>query len=987
MNNQSGKSNWIVPLIYILTAIGIPVAGATFSDEFFVLLTESPLRALALVLLYGFAVTLFGFVTKVWQRLESNLVDQVAVWLQDRVGESFSGYRQRYFQHLVYRHRDFDVKGLSTQGIFTLMLEDVFVSISIAPQVIHRTSADPIRMLETARGRGPATRAGRLRELNPAQYGPRNRALSPEGCVYGTPGYAPTHSPSRALLGPHDIWEFLAAEQMTEQNLAIIGPPGSGKTTLLQHITLIMIDRKKRMEYRAPDKLPILLFLRNHADAIKENESYSLAEAVYRSLEMSKMPDPPSEEWFEGYFKRGQCLVMLDGLDEVADSQLRHQVATWLEQQMDAYGNNRFIVTSRPFGYRSNPLAGFSILEVQPFNNKQVVNFIERWYLANEIKSFQQNDPGVRMKAQEGAQDLIQRVRNTPSLSALALNPLLLTMIATVHRYRSSLPERRVELYAEIADVFLGKRQLARGLQISLTPAQKQNVLQPLAYHMMKNKQREILLDDALKIIEEPLSLVSPQDNGKEFLTMIENSSGLLLERESNEYSFAHLTFQEYFAAMYVLEEQLGQELVMYVEESWWHETIRLYCARADATPIIDACLSDSKPSVLALTLAIECANEALKIQRQVRQKLETILQEGIEDDDPERRKIVAEAWLALHLKRMRRVSENLYVADMLITYAEYQLFLDDYLLKGERLHPDHWLQNMFPAGKGQKPVVGVRPSDAVEFCQWLTERDKEGWRYRLPYMNEFDLPPGLRELGYWTDDDTSQEYQLENKPQAILPVSALENRLRADYTRAQQLDLDNTRDLALIRAVELARALDLERSLGFDNDLARYLTLSLNLSLDRPLDLDNSLNLALDLDRDRNRVLALFLNQEHSSVLEMALDNALALDLSIALERALTRLMTNHANAKKEGAFLRWYARFVAWLITEALLAILRQQQKKGFLMHILRQEQERESEVQHLAEEYFQLYIDLAILEERLEGHLPAFEGIRVAKEWIEP
>ena len=376
----------------------------------------------------------------------------------------------------------------------------------------------------------------------------------------------------------------------------------------------------------------------------------------------------------------------------------------------------------------------------------------------------------------------------------------------------------------------------------------------------------------------------------------------------------------------------------------------------------------------------------ALKIQLQVRQKLERILQDDIEDDDPERRKIVAEAWLALHLRRMRRVSDSLYVGDTLISHAEYQLFLDDHQMTGEHLYPDHWRQHIFPTGEGKAPVVGVRPSDAEEFCQWLTKRDKEGWRYRLPYAKEFDLPLKLGQTGYWVHKESGQGYELENKPSNVLPVEALENRLRADYTRAQQLDLDTTRDLALIRVVELARELDIERALAFDNNLGLYLTLSLNPSLDHPLNLEGSLALALDLDRDRNRVLALFLDEEHAPVLEMALDNALALDLSISLERALTRLSTDQASAREEAAFLRWYARFVAWLITEALLAILRQQQKRGFLPEFLTLAQERESEVQQLAAEYFQLYIDLAILEERLEGNLPAFESIRVVKEWVE-
>ena len=145
-----------------------------------------------------------------------------------------------------YRHRDFDVKGLSTQGIFTLMLRDVFVELSIAPKTVHHVSADPVQQV-----------------------------------------------PEELREGQHTVWQFLAAEPMANQNLAIIGPPGSGKTTLLKHMALTLTDKKKRADHGAPHKLPILLFLRNHATTIDENPNYELAEAVHEALQSSKMPAPP----------------------------------------------------------------------------------------------------------------------------------------------------------------------------------------------------------------------------------------------------------------------------------------------------------------------------------------------------------------------------------------------------------------------------------------------------------------------------------------------------------------------------------------------------------------------------------------------------------------------------------------------------------------------------------------------------------------------
>src|SRR5713226_3204719 len=65
-----------------------------------------------------------------------------------------------------------------------------------------------------------------------------------------------------------------------------------------------------------------------------------------------------------------------------------------------------------------------------------------------------------------------------------------------------------------------------------------------------------------VKAISDPLQKVSPLTTGEEFLTMVENSSGLLLEREIGVYSFAHLTVQEYLAALHIQAHQLENDLI-----------------------------------------------------------------------------------------------------------------------------------------------------------------------------------------------------------------------------------------------------------------------------------------------------------------------------------------------------------------------------------------------------------------------------------------
>src|SRR5260370_27485903 len=314
---------------------------------------------------------------------------------------------------------------------------------------------------------------------------------------------------------------------------------------------------------------------------------------------------PP--EWIERRMNKGKCLVLLDGLDEVAYPEQRHQVVQWVQQQMIAYGKNRFVITSRPFGYRSNPLENVRTLEVQSFTLEQVERFIQKWYRANEIKSAMRDDPGVRMKAEDGAKDLLYRLLQSQRLVALVVNPLLLTMVATVHRYRGSLPGTRVMLYKEVCEVFLGKRQEARGVKQELRIEQRLLVLQDLAYQMMIDGTREIECIRAQEIIREVLQRVSGDWSPQRFLKQIEQVSSLLLERENGVYTFAHLTFQEYLAVVHIREKHLEHFLPERVGVSWWREAIRLYCAQAEATAILEACVKEAPISVAAFTLATEC--------------------------------------------------------------------------------------------------------------------------------------------------------------------------------------------------------------------------------------------------------------------------------------------------------------------------------------------------------------------------------------------
>ncbi|NPA76741.1 MAG: hypothetical protein GXN93_03230 [Candidatus Diapherotrites archaeon] len=135
------QNHWQLILL-LLAAFGVPVAAVTTQFE---RITTNPWLALALFVVWELIVLVIGFVTDVWGRLREIWSERAAKWIDRRVIALLSRYRKKYEKHLMYRHRDFDVKGLGTQGPYTLELEKVFVELRLQPQAPHKASVDPVR--------------------------------------------------------------------------------------------------------------------------------------------------------------------------------------------------------------------------------------------------------------------------------------------------------------------------------------------------------------------------------------------------------------------------------------------------------------------------------------------------------------------------------------------------------------------------------------------------------------------------------------------------------------------------------------------------------------------------------------------------------------------------------------------------------------------------------------------------------------------------
>src|SRR6185437_7826214 len=366
---------------------------------------------------------------------------------------------------------------------------------------------------------------------------------------------------------------------------------------------------------------------------------------------------------------------------------------------------------------------------VRPFTAEQVQLFLDRWYLAAEQHATGDSGTAVRMRAQESAARLTTLLRDHPALYDLAVNPLLLTMIATAHRYRGALPGSRADLYGEICQVLMSRRVQAKDLPELLPWPAKQALLAALAYQMMREHATELGRDRVSEVLGPRLARFPASVTAQAVLDDV-SRGGLLTEAAAGRYAFPHLTFQEYLAARHVAAvPELGPRLADDVGDPWWHETILLYAASADVSPVVRACLGQG--TVPALTLAFDCAEASAEIDPDLRQRLERERQRAYEPGCPaEHRRLIAGVQAAQLVRRTRTTAAGVRVCARAVPASLYWLFLAD----TQAPRPDGPCDPY-----SDQTAAGMWGTEARAFVAWLNAitATANGTEVRLPREDE----------------------------------------------------------------------------------------------------------------------------------------------------------------------------------------------------------------------------------------------------------
>ena len=392
-------------------------------------------------------------------------------------------------------------------------------------------------------------------------------------------------------------------------NLFILGRPGAGKSTFLRHVTLEAlhgrvfkeVEKKKRKKteeiYGSKDKkggdkkyfrveetaniqiiklLPVLIELRDFA-----LEETTLLEYVAKQFDVCGFPN--ALDFIEKVLTEGRLIVLFDGLDEIPKEQDKmRNVSKDIEDFTKKYNANKFVITCRiaASDYRFRQ---FTYVELADFSNSQAREFTYKWF---------QDKPRLKTSFWRDLDD-----SGNAGLMEMTRNPLLLTLLCLNYQVTQSFPSRHVEIYEEALDALLKTWDAERGIfrtgtKLStygkLSLGHKKELFSELAKSGFEQHRLIWRDSDLADFLANYVASIPPQQDprnidGSQVLKDIEAQHAVLVEQAKNQYSFAHLTFQEYYTAIHIVTEGISsyKKLIKNrIYDSRWREVFLLSASK-----------------------------------------------------------------------------------------------------------------------------------------------------------------------------------------------------------------------------------------------------------------------------------------------------------------------------------------------------------------------------------------------------------------------
>jgi len=357
-------------------------------------------------------------------------------------------------------------------------------------------------------------------------------------------------------------------------NIAVYGEAGAGKSTTLyvyaeklyknksvyEEVLFIPLNRitSKLGKATQDEKNSII-------DPTSNFNSLINAFLLYKDIAVSA----ENRQWIiKALTEKNKVVIIIDALDESANE------AGWiipaLSEIPQVLRNAQVITSSRNCVtfIKNIEFLGITLL---PFNKEQLRRFIFGWL----------NDESQK-------QELWQSIQEK-ELFEVAKNPLLATIICTLHENGIPIPENEPDVYRRKIELLCGLYDQSKGIKRTKNERTfLETCCQKIAYRMHSRSQREASLDEIRTyLLEELESRVRIGVIDSVLDDLINICNVLIKSPDNSTYSFGHLRIQESLAAE-ELAKNRAIDIVSLITQSWWSGALFLYSFKNSIQPIID---------------------------------------------------------------------------------------------------------------------------------------------------------------------------------------------------------------------------------------------------------------------------------------------------------------------------------------------------------------------------------------------------------------
>ncbi len=414
------------------------------------------------------------------------------------------------------------------------------------------------------------------------------------------------------------VQEVLSHHQM----VLILGKSGAGKSTLLRFIVAerirLLLDPEVggvqvetrpggTTSARLVQPLPIYVDLADYVEGRHVEESLHDF-TLRRAVELAR--DPAVGMVLAEALEQGQCLLLLDGLDQTTTDEQRRMLAVSVSEAAARWraSGNQVVVTSRYEGYEATPLAeDFHIFVIRGLERGQIGPFALRWSLifARMHRPLLSDEEAMR-RAEAEILPLVREVAAHHRLYSLANTPLVLRMLVGVYHPGMLLTPQRAAIYQMVADALIREWHLPHSAadRPAILEQEATELLSELAFWLQSSRPTGMLTEQELRdILAHAWSELHPEipsaqvsEAVDDFVHHLRGSNGVLAELAPQRYGFIYHALQEYFAARHLVASYrlAPSRIRTYLHDPHWDEVIQLAVSfmslrsRDDASDLIE---------------------------------------------------------------------------------------------------------------------------------------------------------------------------------------------------------------------------------------------------------------------------------------------------------------------------------------------------------------------------------------------------------------